>query len=67
MYDPQVYQKNKEYYLNYYKRKLECECGKISTYGNIARHRKSKKHLKLISIKQSTSNDLTKDQNHFKN
>ena len=52
MYDPQVYQKNKEYYQNYNKKQRICECGISSTNGHIARHRKSKKHVKLITEKK---------------
>lgn len=52
MYDPQVYQKNKEYYQKYNKQQRLCECGTKSTNGHLARHRKSKKHSKLITEKE---------------
>lgn len=59
MYDPQVYQKNKEYYQKYNKRIIECECGCFSTYGHLARHRKSKKHSKLITEKEEERTLIT--------
>lgn len=52
MYNPANYQKNKEYYQDYNKRRIECSCGCIVSYGHLARHRKSKKHVKLITEKK---------------
>ena len=51
MHDPSVYQNNKQYYQDYNKRRTECSCGCIVSYGHLSRHRKSKKH-KIITTKK---------------
>jgi len=63
-YYPQYAEKNKEKLAEYHKtwqqnnkdninKKITCECGCISSRSNLPRHRKSKKHLKLMeNIKQ---------------
>jgi hypothetical protein len=38
--------KIKEYKKEYNRQKITCECGRTSTQGNLARHRKSEFHLK---------------------
>jgi hypothetical protein len=65
-YKKQYYTDNKEKKIEYYnqyrtdnkdklaeqqKQKVTCECGCISTRGNLPRHRKSLKHLKLMENK----------------
>lgn len=56
MHDPSVYQNNKQYYQDYNKRRTECSCSCIVSYGHLARHRKSKKHVKLITEKEEKTN-----------
>ena len=43
------YQKNKDNILERMSEKIICECGCSTTRGTITRHRKSKKHIKLIN------------------
>tara|TARA_R110000868_G_scaffold397905_1_gene670822 strand:+ start:87 stop:716 length:630 start_codon:yes stop_codon:yes gene_type:complete len=42
-------EKNKEKILKKYKEKIKCECGCIIVRSQITRHRKTPKHLKLMS------------------
>ena len=41
--------KHRDKYLEYKSEKIECECGSIVRRGGISRHRKTKKHLKLLN------------------
>jgi len=46
---------NKEKYKKYlnekHREKITCECGIISTYGNLIRHRSSARHIRLLANK----------------
>jgi hypothetical protein len=45
------YNENKNKILDKLYEKIECECGSITTYHHLARHQKTKKHLKFIENK----------------
>ncbi len=47
------YEQNKEKLFERSLRKVTCECGSIQSYGNLSRHRKSKKHQDAI-MRQNT-------------
>jgi hypothetical protein len=49
--DKKKYEKNKEQILEQNKEKITCECGSIVTKGCLTRHKRTTKHLKLISNK----------------
>ncbi len=44
----EFYEKNKEALHEKANSKIKCECGCLSSYANLPRHRKSKKHLKYL-------------------
>ena len=44
----QYRENNKEKIKQYKNEKIKCECGVYTNRSSIARHRKSKKHLKLL-------------------
>ena len=41
---------NKEKLLKKQKEKIDCECGCFISYAHLSRHRKTEKHLKLLSL-----------------
>tara|TARA_R110001632_G_scaffold33911_1_gene86750 strand:- start:2259 stop:2903 length:645 start_codon:yes stop_codon:yes gene_type:complete len=45
------YETHKEDISEKNKEKVECECGCIITYGNLTKHKKTHKHLKLVNNK----------------
>jgi hypothetical protein len=49
-YKDKYYNQNKEKISEKNKQKVKCECGCISTRCNLSRHKKTKKHLKLMEI-----------------
>ena len=42
---------NKEYFKTYYTEKITCECGCLIYRGGLARHKKTKKHIELMTTK----------------
>ena len=48
-------EKNKEYLKLHYREKIECECGCIFQRCELARHKKSKKHIYIMSNYDSKS------------
>lgn len=46
----EYYQKNKEKVDEYRKQKIKCECGSDTSITNLARHRKSQKHLRFLGL-----------------
>ena len=52
-YSKQYYDKNKQAILEKYKEKIICECGTEVTKYNTSSHRKSKKHINLLSNNES--------------
>ena len=42
---------NKEYFKTYYTEKITCECGCLIYRGGLARHKKTKKHIELMTMK----------------
>jgi len=52
----QYYEKHKDELNEKNKQKIICECGAESTKNHISRHRKSKKHINLLSNNQKMSN-----------
>lgn len=49
-YNRKYYNKNKVKILSQLKNKITCECGAIISKGNIATHKKTKKHHKSIQM-----------------
>lgn len=47
--DKEYYEKNREEIKKKQKQKIECECGCFVTRWNISRHRKSPRHLNIMS------------------
>jgi hypothetical protein len=47
----QYWLNNKEYVKNQKKEEIKCECGCITNRGHIQRHQKTKKHIKLMELK----------------
>lgn len=47
----QYYEDNKNKILERHKEKITCECGCIVSRNNLSQHKKTKKHIKLISTK----------------
>ena len=47
-YMQEYYNKNRDSVLKHVNEVVKCECKVISTRGNIARHRKSSRHLKRM-------------------
>ncbi len=56
-----IVENNRQYKLNNYEKLHEpfiCECGSIYTYNHKARHLKTKKHRKFISLLKPTSEQV---------
>jgi hypothetical protein len=47
----EYYEENKEELNKKQNEKVKCECGCIVSYSHLSRHKKSKKHLKLLDAK----------------
>ena len=51
-YNKEYYEQNKDYYKDYYKEyhneKITCECGCEIRRGDLAKHKRTKKHIKLM-------------------
>jgi len=47
------YNTNREKLLQKQNEKIKCECGCLSSRGNLLRHKKTKKHIKLINLLNS--------------
>lgn len=52
LYCKKWYEENRLRHLNYLKSKTQCECGLMVLRCSMFRHKKSKKHIKLIENKQ---------------
>jgi len=52
----QIYQDNKEKYNAISAQKITCECGTIVRKGDIAKHKRTGKHIKLMENKNVTNN-----------
>ena len=46
------YIENKEKHLNYLKTPIVCNCGLTVLRSSLPKHKKSKKHLKIINLKK---------------
>ena len=49
-YSKQYYEQNKDTILTKLKEKITCECGSTINKSEIARHRRSKKHIHYINL-----------------
>ena len=43
-----IKEREKEYYIQNNKEKIKCECGSIVNKSSLIRHKKTKKHIKLM-------------------
>ena len=57
------YYKYREYYLNYWKEKIKCECGMAITKCHLTRHKKSQQHQQALENLNNINNVLLQTDN----